>query len=54
MTKKYQKNVIDTPAGDGLVVPERVSVAMAKIAGSMRKGLLALAVGTGLQVMQVC
>lgn len=52
MTKKYQKNEIDTPAGDGFVVPERVSVAMAEIAGSMREGLLALAVGTGLQVMQ--
>jgi len=52
VTKKYQKNNIDTPTGDGLVVPERVSVAMAEIAGSMREGLLALAVGTGLQVMQ--
>jgi putative transposase len=53
VTKKYQKDKIDTPAGDGLVVPERVSVAMAEIAGSMREGLLALAVGTGLQVMPV-
>ena len=54
MTKKYQKDKIDTPTdGDGLVVPERVSVAMAEIAGSMREGLLALAVGTGLQIMQV-
>src|SRR3954447_4023817 len=53
VTKKYQKDKIDTPAGDGLVVPERVSVAMAEIAGSMREGLLALAVGTGLQVMRV-
>ncbi|SDX63204.1 hypothetical protein SAMN05661080_00667, partial [Modestobacter sp. DSM 44400] len=51
MTKKYQNDKIDTPVGDGLVVPERVSVAMADIAGSMREGLLALAVGTGLQVM---
>src|SRR3954464_12647258 len=51
VTKKYQKNNIDTPTDD-LVVPERVSVAMAEIAGSMREGLLALAVGTGLQVMQ--
>ena len=32
-------------------VPERVSVAMAEIAESMREGLLALAVGAGLQVM---
>ena len=53
MTKKYQKSEIDTPTdGDGFVVPERVSVAMAEIAGSMREGLLALAVGTGLQVMR--
>ena len=52
MTKKYQKQKIDTPAGDDLVVPEQVSVAMAEIAGCMREGLLALAVGTGLQVMQ--
>jgi putative transposase len=51
VTKKYQKTKIDTPSDD-LVVPERVSVAMAEIAGSMREGLLALAVGTGLQVMQ--
>jgi putative transposase len=53
VTKKYQKNNIDTPTdGEGFVVPERVSVAMGEIAGSMREGLLALAVGTGLQVMQ--
>jgi putative transposase len=52
VTKKYQKNEIDTPGGDGIVVPEQVNVAMAEIADSMREGLLALAVGTGLQVMQ--
>src|SRR3954453_12759271 len=52
VTKKYQKQKIDTPS-DGFVVPERVSVAMAEIAGSMREGLLALAGGTGLQVMRV-
>ena len=32
--------------------PERVTVAMAEIAESMQEGLLALAVGAGLQVMQ--
>jgi putative transposase len=53
VTKKYQRDKIDTPAGDGFVGPERVSVAMAEIASCMREGLLALAVGTGLQVMQV-
>ena len=32
-------------------MPERVSVALAELAGEVREGLLALAVGTGLQVM---
>ena len=32
-------------------MPEQVSVALAELAGEMREGLLALAVGTGLQVM---
>jgi hypothetical protein len=36
----------------GLVVPEQVSVALAEIAESAKEGLLALAVGAGLQVMQ--
>jgi putative transposase len=46
--KDYQNEEIDTsqPA-----VPEQVSVALAELAGEMREGLLALAVGTGLQVM---
>jgi len=34
-----------------LAVPEQVSVAMSAIAADMREGLLALAVGAGLQVM---
>jgi len=44
----YQNEEIDTsqPA-----VPEQVSVALAELAGELREGLLALAVGTGLQVM---
>jgi hypothetical protein len=33
-------------------VPETVTIAMAEVAESMREGLLALAVGAGLQVMQ--
>ena len=33
-------------------MPEQVSVAMDEIAADMREGLLALAVGAGLQVMQ--
>ncbi len=35
-----------------MAVPETVSVAMAEIGEDMREGLLALAVGAGLQVMQ--
>ncbi len=49
MTKRYQINEFDTSA---LAVPEQVSVAMTEIAADMREGLLALAVGAGLQVMQ--
>ena len=48
MTKRYQINEFDTSA---LAVPEQVSVAMNEIAADMREGLLALAVGAGLQVM---
>jgi len=48
VTKKYQINEFDTSA---LAVPEQVSVAMGEIAADMREGLLALAVGAGLQVM---
>ncbi len=48
MNKKYQTNEIDTSM---LAMPERVSVAMDQIASGMREGLLALAVGAGLQVM---
>ena len=49
MTKNYQRTALDTSA---LAVPEQVSVAMEEIAAEMREGLLALAVGAGLQVMQ--
>ncbi|HZJ06743.1 MAG TPA: IS256 family transposase, partial [Nocardioidaceae bacterium] len=49
MTKKYQRTEFDTSA---LAMPEQVSVAMDEIAADMREGLLALAVGAGLQVMQ--
>jgi transposase-like protein len=48
VTKKYQINEFGTSA---LAVPEQVSVAMSEIAADMREGLLALAVGAGLQVM---
>jgi len=51
VNKKYQKSMSNAPDAHGLTVPEHVSVAMAEIAGGMREGLLALAVGAGLQVM---
>ena len=48
MRKTYQNQEIDTsqPA-----VPDTVSVALAELAGELREGLLALAVGAGLQVL---
>jgi putative transposase len=49
VTKKYQRTTFDTSV---LAVPEQVSVAMNEIAADMQEGLLALAVGAGLQVMQ--
>jgi putative transposase len=39
------------PAGPELVLPERVTIALAELAGAAREGLLALAVGTGLGVL---
>ena len=48
MQKNYQKTDIGPFAP---VVPERVSVTLAELAGEVREGLLALAVGAGLQVM---
>ena len=36
-----------------LQLPEQVTVAVAELAGATREGLLALAVGTGLQVLEV-
>ena len=47
MKKSNQSRPVDAPA-----FPERVNVAMAEIAENMHEGLLALAVGAGLQVMQ--
>jgi putative transposase len=41
------------PTAPPLDLPEQVSVALAELAGAARDGLLALAVGTGLQVMHL-
>ena len=46
--KKYQKNATSAMVP---VLPEAVSIAIAELAGDVQEGLLALAVGTGLQVM---
>ena len=51
MSKTYQKNVAPTSTGTEVVVPDAVSVAMGELVGQLREGLLALAVGAGLQVM---
>ena len=51
MSKTYQKNAATTSDSTGMVVPDAVSVAMSELVGRMREGLLALAVGAGLQVM---
>ncbi len=48
MKKSSQIQSVDA---SGSAVPERVSVAMGEIAENMGEGLLALAVGAGLQVM---
>ncbi len=48
MQKTYQNEEIETTRP---VVPETVSVALAELTGELREGLLALAVGAGLQVM---
>jgi hypothetical protein len=46
--KNYQN---DAASATAPVLPEAVSVVMAELAGDVQEGLLAMAVGTGLQVM---
>ncbi len=54
MTKNYHaKNTRGATLEAGVVVPETVSVAMGELAASLEEGLLALAVGAGLQVLGV-
>jgi putative transposase len=48
--KQYQTRDAEASMA-GLVVPDEVTVALAEIAESAKEGLLALAVGAGLQVM---
>lgn len=51
MTKNYQTQSASAATAVEAVMPDAVSVTLAELAGSLREGLLALAVGTGLQVM---
>jgi transposase-like protein len=55
VSNTYQKNARRAepgpPMAGEIAVPEQVIVSMAEIAGAAKEGLLALAVGTGLQVM---
>ena len=54
MSNTYQKKSRRAQAGvlpGEIAVPEQVIVSMAEVAESAKEGLLALAVGTGLQVM---
>src|SRR5438876_7026852 len=52
MKKNYQTDAARAAMSE-LVVPDAVSVAMSDLTGAVKEGLLALAVGAGLQVMQV-
>jgi putative transposase len=52
MTKTYQSKPSGASAPAGVPVPEQVTIALAEIVESAQEGLLALAVGAGLQVMQ--
>ena len=53
MGKTYQTDAGDTRTSADLALPESVTVALTDLVGEAREGLLALAVGTGLQVMQL-
>ena len=53
MRKNYQKKAASAATAAEAVLSEEVSVAMAELAGAMKEGLLAMAVGAGMQVMAV-
>lgn len=52
MKKNYQTSPVPASISE-LQLPEAVTLAMADLAGAVKEGLLALAVGAGLQVLQV-
>ena len=51
MTNNYHSGVLGSSVAARLALPETASVALEEITADMREGLLALAVGAGLQVM---
>jgi putative transposase len=51
MSKNYQTRTAAAATAVEGVLPDAVSVTLAELAGALREGLLALAVGTGFQVM---
>ena len=51
MTKNYQTKTAPVATAVEAALPDVVSVTLAELAGSLREGLLALAVGAGFQVM---
>ncbi len=53
MSKTYQSKRAKASGPKQLAVPAEATIALGEIASSAREGLLALAIGTGLQVMQV-
>jgi putative transposase len=50
VTKNYQTQTAAAATAVEAVLPDAVSITLAELAGSLREGLLALAVGTGFQV----
>lgn len=53
MKKNYQTKAASAATTGEISMPDRVSVAMAELADEMKQGLLAMAVGAGMQVMAV-
>ena len=52
MKKDYQTKTAAVATAVEAVMPDTVSVALTELAGALREGLLALAVGAGFQVME--
>jgi putative transposase len=52
MTKNYQTKTAPAVTAAEVAVPEGVTIAMVELAGAVEEGLLALAVATGMEVMQ--